>query len=81
MLTLDNESISQSEVPVWKNLLIGRELENEVDDFPGHIDVVHRKDEMLEITQLMPSNIAIVKDVSGRGGYGAGHDVSSSRFN
>ena len=46
-----------------KDLLIWREFGNEIDDLSRHINVEHRKHEVLEIPQFVPADIAIIETV------------------
>jgi hypothetical protein len=43
------------------DMLIGGEPENKIDDLAGLIDVEHRKHKMLEITEFVPLDIAIIE--------------------
>src|SRR5262245_15060313 len=44
-----------------KDLLIGGKFEHEINDLLWDIDVEHRKHEMLEISQGVPANVAIIE--------------------
>jgi len=50
-------------MPVQDDLSIGIELDHEVDDFAFLVDVEHGRDEMLEITERLPFDVAIIEGV------------------
>src|SRR5712691_8576215 len=63
MLALDDQRVRERQVSVKKDLLVGREFENQIDELPLRIDVEHGKHEMLEIPKSVPPNIAIIEGV------------------
>src|SRR5919106_106430 len=63
MLALDDQRIGERQVSVEKDLLVGLEFENQIDELLLLIDVEHGKHEMLEIPKVVPPNIAIIEGV------------------
>src|SRR5581483_12450572 len=63
MLALHDQRVRQCQVAMEKDLLIGGKFEHEINDLLGHIDVEHSKYEMLEISQGVPANVAIIERI------------------
>jgi hypothetical protein len=55
----------RSSVPdgVQQDLLVGFVFDQKIDDLLRDIDVEHGKYEMLEISQFVPTNIAIIESI------------------
>jgi hypothetical protein len=68
--SLDDECARLREMPVEDDLLVGFELDQEVDDPPLDIDIAHREQEVLELAERKPANVAIVER----------HSIVSLRF-
>jgi hypothetical protein len=64
MLALDYEGICQRQVPMEENPPVWIEFENKIDDLALPIDIEHRENEMLEVPEFLPPDIAIIERVN-----------------
>src|SRR6266540_2636701 len=63
MLALDDQRVCERQMSVQKDLLVGFEFQNQIDELPFLVDVEHGKHKMLELSQFIPANIAIIEGV------------------
>jgi hypothetical protein len=60
MVALHHQRVGKREVAMQKDLLVGRKFEHQIHDLLWFVNVQHRKDEMIEIAEFVPVDIAIV---------------------
>ena len=61
MVALHHQRIGKRQVAMQEDLLAGRKFEHRIDDLPWLVNVEHGKDEMIELAEFVPPNIAIIE--------------------